>query len=491
MYQFKVVTTAVCSVLMLGKRLSCAQWIALVICMTGTSAVQLSMLFQDREEDSTSLTSAPPTIPLAGLLAVLAACTTSALASVYTEKVLKKGDVSMWVRNFQLAFYCLISACCGAAWKDGEDISNRGFFAGYTPVVWAVIGLVSCGGLVVAIVTKYTDSVIKNLAPACAITISCAISFLFFDFVPTPIFLVGTALTLVGVSIYVNCLEKSQVDDLQLQHSKNQTASFSFAQRAMAAFVVSLLFGGVTSVVRVVGLNGGTFSAPSATVDESDSEATFLLRAVSDQLPRPEPNSRVALYGSILTSDNSNAVFDGLAEASRHFDGSSLLLVVNCSNGHLSKEIPGMVEPIYVVKSVKTREIRDKIELVPWPHHGINTLNEMQVVVTHLHKHYPTIRALVVVSAPFHLPRALLTTLQVVEQHHQSLLVFAHAPSLSNENYWLRRVSHSQGALSGRRVDLIRDELTRIREYSAKGDIMTPLRGLEALADRDRQIGEK
>jgi len=208
------------------------------------------MLFQDNDAAAFGPMS---TIPLAGLAAVLSACTTSALASVYTEMVLKRGDVSMWVRNFQLAFYCLVSASCASFWKDGEEIFNRGFFAGYTPVVWAVIGLVSCGGLVVAVVTRYTDSVIKNLAPACSIILSCTVSFGLFNFIPSPMYIFGAVCTLFSVWMYVNGQHRVDEGPLatQTKGSKTKWCKPATIQRVLCAFAIAFLFCGLVKARHI------------------------------------------------------------------------------------------------------------------------------------------------------------------------------------------------------------------------------------------------
>lgn len=45
--------------------------------------------------------------------------------------------------------------------KDGAAVADRGFFAGYSPMVWLCISLNSLGGLAVAMVVKYADNVVR------------------------------------------------------------------------------------------------------------------------------------------------------------------------------------------------------------------------------------------------------------------------------------------------------------------------------------------
>lgn len=54
--------------------------------------------------------------------------------------------------------------------KDGAEVSTRGFFSGYSSMVWLCISLHSLGGLAVAMVVKYADNVVRFNIILCLVT---------------------------------------------------------------------------------------------------------------------------------------------------------------------------------------------------------------------------------------------------------------------------------------------------------------------------------
>ncbi|CAM9664000.1 unnamed protein product, partial [Phaeothamnion confervicola] len=211
MYQLKILTTAIFSVMMLKRALSGTQWTSLVLLALGVGLVQMSSSGSGGNKSTSSATAAAtaaaaPAVTdmnsIVGLGAVLAACVTSGFAGVYFEKVLKGSKVSLWVRNMQLAGYGLAVGLIGVYMKDVDAVRERGFLYGYNFSVWASVALNSLGGLVVAMVVKYADNVVKGFATSISIVMTCVVSFFLFDFAITPLFVGGAVLVLYSTYLY-------------------------------------------------------------------------------------------------------------------------------------------------------------------------------------------------------------------------------------------------------------------------------------------------
>lgn len=195
-YQLKILTTALLSVIMLKKQLSKVQWVALVILFVGVSAVQL------QPENISTSKSAVEQKPVVGLIAVITACVMSGFAGVYFEKILKGTEQSVWLRNVQLGGIGAVVGYITMEISDGQAVREKGFFFGYDKWVWFVILLQSCGGLIVAIVVKYADNILKGFATSAAIIISCIGSIFIFNFSLSKEFCVGATLVITATYLY-------------------------------------------------------------------------------------------------------------------------------------------------------------------------------------------------------------------------------------------------------------------------------------------------
>jgi UDP-sugar transporter A1/2/3 len=200
-YQAKILTTAIFSVFMLNKRISLMQWFSLVILTVGVGLAQLSAAKNDGTKANTT----------AGFIAVLIAACMSGFAGVYFEKMLKSSGTSLWIRNIQMGVSSIIGGVAGI-YLSGEldGVRQNGFFYGYNNIVVMVILLQAVGGLVVAVVVKYADNILKGFAASFSIVTSCILSYVAFDFHPTWVFALGAVL--VNVSMYLYTFEPPAKD---------------------------------------------------------------------------------------------------------------------------------------------------------------------------------------------------------------------------------------------------------------------------------------
>ena len=200
-YQLKILTTAVFSALLLNRRFSRTKWMAICVLTMGVAIVQSSGSgdsTQSNEHDDGGSSQQH----LVGLIAVLCAACTSGFSGVYFERILKGSSTTLWIRNIQMGLPSVILAFLGVYTKDHQAVSERGFFHGYTSLVWLVVIVQAAGGLIVAVVVRYADNVLKTFAASFSIIVSCVVSAILFDFRPNVQFIMGTVLVVFATAMY-------------------------------------------------------------------------------------------------------------------------------------------------------------------------------------------------------------------------------------------------------------------------------------------------
>jgi UDP-sugar transporter A1/2/3 len=86
--------------------------------------------------------------------------------------------------------------------SDGPEVKAKGFFFGYTRMVWVATLVHSAGGLIVALVVKHADNILKGFATSSAIILSCIVSIAIFDFQLTLLFTLGSGLVIFSIFLY-------------------------------------------------------------------------------------------------------------------------------------------------------------------------------------------------------------------------------------------------------------------------------------------------
>mmetsp|Transcript_11067 Transcript_11067/g.14469 ORF Transcript_11067/g.14469 Transcript_11067/m.14469 type:complete len:418 (-) Transcript_11067:171-1424(-) len=199
-YQLKILTTALFSAVMLNRKFSAKKWFALVMLTVGVALAQKSGSGDSHTNRHGA--EAEEQNRFVGLVAVLCAACTSGFSGVYFEKILKGSSVTLWIRNIQMGLPSVLIALTGIYVKDSATIAAKGMMVGFTPLVWTVIFIQAAGGLIVAVVVKYADSVLKVFAASFSIVASCIVSVFLFDFRPNLSFCFGTVLVCLSIVLY-------------------------------------------------------------------------------------------------------------------------------------------------------------------------------------------------------------------------------------------------------------------------------------------------
>jgi len=209
-YQMKILTTAAFSVMLLRKKLSSTKWLSLFFLAIGVGIVQIQTASTGHTAPKhTTVGSASDfhvhvMSPLKGFGAVTAACFTSGLAGVYFEMVLKNSRADLWVRNVQLSLFSLIPALLPIIYS--KPANSEGFlpdlFRNFGGWAWATVAIQVFGGLITAVVIKYSDNILKGFATSLSIVLSFLASVALFNFHITPSFVIGASTVLSATWIY-------------------------------------------------------------------------------------------------------------------------------------------------------------------------------------------------------------------------------------------------------------------------------------------------
>ncbi|KAL7476105.1 hypothetical protein ACHAW6_001984 [Cyclotella cf. meneghiniana] len=212
--QTKLLATAGCAVLVLGKKIKKVQFISLMILTTGVMLCNMKDFagagsnasvddrkLQGGEADGSSVEEMMDSTK--GVIATLSIAACSGFASVYTEKVIKakrtipsrKEEQELPLQNqpqqeqqyglvytqVQLAFVSLVIMGLYCVVMELNDILEKGLWYGFNFPAYVSIFVSAIGGLTVAAVLKYADAVLKGYATAVSVVLTGVLSMILFD----------------------------------------------------------------------------------------------------------------------------------------------------------------------------------------------------------------------------------------------------------------------------------------------------------------------
>jgi len=180
--QMKVFTTAIFSVLILGRSLHVRKWRALVVLTLGVILISNEALPKTSSSSGGSAAALRDEARLRsfaiGMGASLGDVLLSGFASIYFEAVLKsKAETySVWDRNLQLAFWSSLIYTPIMLYDNPTDP-----FAGWSVVTSVCAAVGALGGVLVALSIKHTDSIMKTIATTGAIVLTTILNAAFLN----------------------------------------------------------------------------------------------------------------------------------------------------------------------------------------------------------------------------------------------------------------------------------------------------------------------
>ncbi|KAG5477928.1 hypothetical protein LSCM4_05321 [Leishmania orientalis] len=228
LYQVRILFLAIMMRLVLDFRLSPIRWFALVVLMFGITLAQMGAQSTRAEttiskadeaaraemENAAATEKTSGSWSMEGTLAALTGGFLSAFSGVFMEFVVKKrgNHFHLSARNVHLAFFSIVYffiVFLYQVWQpeevstvSGLDEFTSTFFEGFTGLVWFLVMLQAIGGILVALVVRYCDNIVKSFSTAFAIVLSGIASVFLFRTPLNGTFLLGSLLVLTSITIY-------------------------------------------------------------------------------------------------------------------------------------------------------------------------------------------------------------------------------------------------------------------------------------------------
>jgi UDP-galactose transporter len=197
----KILTTAVASCLLLHRHLTPMQWSAMLLLTAG--------VFLGQQQGATfnsfsfkGLTSQD--IPILPMLVMLLNSALSAIAAVYSERVLKdrqSAELSTFATNLHMSSYTLLISCTKACCSEATDLPRPWNFGSWT---WAALFNEAANGLCVSALMRHADSIVKNYAFGVSIFATAGLSVPILSYWPQLSFFVGAVLVLMSMYLYAS-----------------------------------------------------------------------------------------------------------------------------------------------------------------------------------------------------------------------------------------------------------------------------------------------
>jgi solute carrier family 35 (UDP-sugar transporter), member A1/2/3 len=197
--QLKLLTAGVFTVVLLRRQLSANRWRALVLLMAGVSLMLHAASKASSSDDADAITDADADADVGvgvgagvgvddaaasvwtsqtgklikGTLACLMIASCSGFAGVYFEMMVKSSaHVSLWVRNFQMAIYSVAFGIAQILLYSNDTVWTHGPLHDFSIWTWVTITFGVVGGLLVALLLKYTDTIVKGFASSAGVVLT-------------------------------------------------------------------------------------------------------------------------------------------------------------------------------------------------------------------------------------------------------------------------------------------------------------------------------